>query len=186
MRPHHQAASATTRSAPYTRLALVALAMLASASLAACRASTPAVPVMGARADLAALVGEWVGEYSSPESGRSGSIVFVLVAGADTAHGDVVMTPRGSGEQPSPNEPAAAAGARPLPQPISIRFVRLANGRVSGTLEPYRDPELGGVVSTVFTGTIDGDRIGGTFTTTGGNLPRAQQGEWHATRRTPR
>ena len=42
---------------------------------------------------LLAAVGEWVGEYSSAETGRVGSIVFTLAAGRDTAAGDVMMVP---------------------------------------------------------------------------------------------
>lgn len=168
------------------RVALGALAVLAFGSQAACRTSASPVPVIAQEAQLAALVGEWVGEYSSAESGRSGSIAFTLAAGADSASGDVVMTPRGSGEPLSANVPPGNAGTRPQPQPLRIRFVRLENGAVSGTLEPYHDPESGALLSTVFTGTLDGDRIHGTFTTSGGELSRAQHGEWHATRRPPR
>ncbi len=167
------------------RIAVVAMAFMVLGSQAACRTTSPSVQVLAQRAELASLVGEWVGEYSSAESGRSGSIVFKLAAGADSAAGDVVMTPRGGGEPLSANEPPGGA-ARPTPQPLRIRFVRLESGAVSGTLEPYRDPELGILLSTVFTGTLDGDQIRGTFTTSGGELSRAQRGEWHATRRSPR
>lgn len=168
------------------RAAFAVVALVALTGQSACRTSSSSVPVLAERAELAALVGEWVGEYSSAESGRSGSIVFTLQAGADSASGDVVMTPRGSGEPLSANVPPGAATTRSRPQSLAIRFVRLQNGAVSGTLEPYRDPESGALVSTVFTGTLDGDRISGTFTTSGGELQRTQHGEWHATRRAPR
>jgi len=39
------------------------------------------------------LTGEWAGDYSSVESGRSGSISFTLRAAGDSAFGDVVMIP---------------------------------------------------------------------------------------------
>lgn len=187
-RPGFAASKRSGRVAPSTlaRAAFAVIAVLALSGQAACRTSSSAVPVLAERAQLAALVGEWVGEYSSAESGRSGSIVFTLQAGADSASGDVVMTPRGSGEPLSANLPPGAATSRPQPQTLTIRFVRLQNGAVSGTLEPYRDPESGALLSTVFTGVLDGDRISGTFTTSGGDLPRAQRGEWHASRRSPR
>lgn len=169
------------------RTAVIAIALITIGSQAACRTTAPSVQVLAPRAELASLVGEWVGEYSSAESGRSGSIVFRLAAGADSATGDVVMTPRGSGEPLSANEPPGGGVTRPSPQPLRIRFVRLESGAVSGTLEPYQDPELGIRLSTIFTGTLDGDSIRGTFTTTsGGELSRAQHGQWHATRRSPR
>ena len=168
------------------RVAIAALALLAIGWQAGCRTTSPPVPVLAESAQLAALVGEWVGEYSSAESGRSGSIVFTLRAGADSATGDVVMTPRGSGEPLSSNAPPGVAASRPTPQPLKIRFVRLESGTVSGTLEPYRDPETGALISTVFVGALDGDEIRGTFTSSGGELPRPLHGEWHATRRAPR
>lgn len=168
------------------RVTLAVVAVLALGGQAACHATSPAVPVVAERAQLAALVGEWVGEYSSAESGRSGSIVFTLLAGADSASGDVVMTPRGSGEPLSADAPPGAATSRPAPQALRIRFVRMENGTVSGTLEPYRDPETGVLISTVFVGTLDGDDIRGTFTSSGGELSRPLRGEWHASRRSPR
>ncbi len=168
------------------RTAVIVLAFTVLGSQAACRTNAPSVQVLAQRAELASLVGEWVGEYSSAESGRSGSIVFKLAAGADSATGDVVMTPRGGSEPLSANEPPGGGAIRPTPQPLRIRFVRLESGAVSGTLEPYRDPDLGILLSTVFTGTLDGDSIRGTFTTSGGELSRAQRGEWHATRRASR
>ncbi len=168
------------------QLGAIGLAAMILGSQTACSATSPSVQLIAQRADLASLVGEWVGEYSSAESGRSGSIVFKLAAGADSATGDVVMTPRGSGEPLSANAPPGGGAVRPASQPLRIRFVRLESGAVSGTLEPYRDPELGILLNTVFTGTLDGDQIRGTFTTSGAELPRAQHGEWHATRRSSR
>src|ERR1043166_5630706 len=80
-----------------------------------CGASQPPVPVVGGEADIARLAGQWLGEYSSAETGRSGSIVFTLTSGSDTATGDVVMTPRLRGVGPtSPNNqapPSPAASA---------------------------------------------------------------------------
>ena len=61
-----------------------------SGSAACClRTSPTAVPVMGPTSDLNALIGEWSGDYSNPETGRSGSIAFSLKVGKDTAVGSV-------------------------------------------------------------------------------------------------
>src|SRR5258705_13509153 len=48
-------------------------ASLATAILlfAACATNQPSVPLVGRSADVAALAGDWAGEYSSVESGRS-------------------------------------------------------------------------------------------------------------------
>src|SRR2546422_1695111 len=74
-----------------------ALPTLLVLALTACGASRAPVPLVGASADIGALTGEWAGDYSSAESGRSGSISFTLRAAGDTAFGDVVMVPRGWG-----------------------------------------------------------------------------------------
>jgi hypothetical protein len=46
---------------------------------------------------------------------------------------------------------------------LRIRFVRVDGGKVSGTLQPYRDPDCGCSVYTTFEGTVEGDVIEGTF-----------------------
>src|SRR5213596_221876 len=66
-------------------------------ALSACGASRSPVPLVGGSTDISALTGEWAGEYSSAESGRSGSISFTLRAAGDSAFGDVVMIPRAWG-----------------------------------------------------------------------------------------
>lgn len=128
-------------------------------------ASTPApVPVEGTPADLSVLAGDWEGEYASQATGRLGSIVFKLVAGEDHAHGDVLMIPRGSSDPYRPRtggEGPAPAGASQL---LTIRFVRAEGGKVSGTLDPYWDPDCNCEVATTFVGQLRGDSIEGTFT----------------------
>ncbi len=73
-----------------------------AAVLTACHASRAPVPVVGTSGDVSALAGDWVGDYSSPESGRSGSISFSLKSATDSAVGDVVMIPNGVGSPLSP------------------------------------------------------------------------------------
>lgn len=156
--------------------------------LAACAANPSPVPVVADPGALGALTGEWAGEYSSAATGRSGSIVFTLTAGRDTAAGDVVMVPSGS-EQPLVAAAAPGAGGRatltrPAAQGLTIRFVRLAGDTVSGMLDPYSAPDCDCVLTTTFTGQLQGDRIAGTFETRGD--PRAgamQPGRWSVSRR---
>jgi hypothetical protein len=140
-------------------------AFLVVTALSLSCASTPAaVPVEGAAAELSALAGRWKGEYSSEATGRSGSIEFELVAGEDHAHGDVLMIPRGSA---SPYRPAPRPGEAPstaaASQLLKIRFVKAEGGKVTGTLDPYWDPDCGCEVTTTFEGEVRGNTIRGTF-----------------------
>jgi hypothetical protein len=71
------------------------------------------------------------------------------------------------------------------PQPskvLTIRFVRVQQGHVSGTLDPYADPQTGDRLLTTFTGDLKGNTIEGTYTT---RLPsgQTQTGRWSAQRR---
>ena len=156
---------------------------LAALSLAACISTPSPVPVIAPAGDVAALAGEWRGEYSGA-SGRSGSIVFNLQAGHDTAYGDVSMVPT-AGEPVLPAETGQpGAVTRPGSRPLSIRFVRITGDSVSGWLEPYQAPDCNCVLTTTFAGRASGDRIEGTFRTVGD--PRAadaQSGKWSVTRR---
>jgi hypothetical protein len=68
------------------------LAASAGAVLACASKPTP-ITVTGDSGDRASLAGKWAGEYNSPTTGRSGSIVFNLSPSGDAANGDVVMVP---------------------------------------------------------------------------------------------
>ena len=165
------------------------VAVTAAGMLTACGAPSPPVPVGGTTADLASLAGEWSGEYSSIESGRSGSIVFRLKAGTDSATGDVMMSamtagPRG--EDPGPPDVAAHVDPlHPTTAPahvIPISFVRIAGGLVSGRLDSYIEPTCNCSLSTVFEGRLSGDRLEGSYLTT---LPdgKVQHGRWAVMRK---
>jgi hypothetical protein len=132
-------------------------------------------------ADMKALAGEWYGEYSNAGTGRNGAIRMTLVQGENTAHGDVLMFPgQPGGEERRENQiPGEGRGA----QPLSISFIAIAGGQVSGTLDPYRDPDCSCMVSTTFTGRRRGDVIEGTFVTKGGPTYLAQEGRWRVDRK---
>ena len=159
----------------------------AAAVLAAMVACMPTrlapVHLAGDPVAMNALAGSWSGEYSGIESGRSGSIVFTLQANDETAFGDVVMTAQPIASQArelSTGRPPTAAA--PRQQTLSISFVRVADGGVSGRLAPYVDPDLGVTVQTTFIGRlVTADRLEGTFTTTGpGDTVR--RGRWRVVR----
>ena len=165
-----------------TRLGLVSLACV---SLACASKPTPVI-VTGDAGDRASLAGKWSGEYTSSATGRSGSIVFNLSPSGDAANGDVVMIPRGNGKAlvPYGNATTAAGGtvsAAPVSQVLTIKLVRVSGNMVSGVLDAYRDPECDCPVVTTFTGTLNGDTIEGTFSTSGSsNTP--QTGTWRVKR----
>lgn len=151
--------------------------------LAACASAPGRVPLFG---DPSALTGEWAGQYVSEESGRSGTIVFRLTAGQDTARGDVVMlVPRSPQEAPGfmPAGTAAWPGQAIDARVLTIKFVQVEAGWVRGRLDPYLDPACNCTVETTFDGLQKGDVITGTFATRPVGRTVTQRGRWHVSRR---
>jgi hypothetical protein len=142
------------------------------------------------------LDGVWGGQYWS-SSGRSASITFMFVMHEGVceicgmeglhAHGDVLMVPRGL------NDPVEPAGGEyqpvdtdPAPQVLQMEMVHVTGDRISGTIEPWRDPETGHPLSSTFEGTIAGDRISGEFITIDGKTGERDVGSWEVKRRKTR
>lgn len=150
-----------------------------------CALNPAPVPVSGAAEDLKALVGDWTGEYRSVETGRSGSILFMLEAWHDTAHGDVVMVTR-EGGMTFDDALSEATRRRAANQVLTIRFVRVNGSTVTGTIDPYPAPDCTCDLVTVFHGRLNGNRIEGTFRShhTGHDMP-VQEGTWWVTRTPP-
>ena len=170
-----------------TRLMKAAGVIALGAILQGCGATIQSpVPIVADRSDVNALVGEWNGEYSSPESGRSGSIVFRLRSATDTAYGDVVMTPR-TVIANTTREPGIFAGQFQSPgRVLTIRFVRMEGRHLIGRMDPYVDPVCGCRLTTVFTGDFTPDgTIEGTYQTTGAELHHPlTSGKWKVSRAT--
>jgi hypothetical protein len=173
-----------------TRIAAVLLVPVFALAATACSSSqppsgssvenpAPVVPVGGA--DTSALVGKWVGDYSSTETGRSGSIVIEFKSGGKVARGDVLMQPKGY----SASAPEGSDPLKSMPQVLQISFVNVEGGAVKGTMDPYVDPGCACEVDTTFVGKITGDTIEGTFSTTpvGKDAPTA--GRWKVRRQAP-
>jgi hypothetical protein len=151
---------------------------------AACAGPQTPVPVVGTPVDLQRLAGEWLGEYNSVQTGRHGSIVFHLVAGTDSAQGDVLMDPVVWGSQMrrgDPNQPNVSPTQ--IPQAINIRFVRVAGNHVNGRLEPYTDPSCDCPLYTVFEGRLTADTLDGTYTSRHQAGGLTQSGHWRVVRR---
>jgi hypothetical protein len=150
----------------------------------ACAYNPAPVTVRGSWEDMQALAGEWTGGYFGEGSGRSGSIVFTLVAGEDHAHGDVLMIPRGAHQAYRPS--TGGVGAHPVPDPaevLTIRFVAVEGGEVRGTLDRYWDPDCRCGAVTRFRGTRRDNVIQGTFRTYTEVAAGPTSGTWRVQRR---
>jgi hypothetical protein len=154
--------------------------VLTAALVIGCAGTNPPVTVVGPAADLRALSGNWFGDYSSVITGRTGTIVFELQAGSDSAWGRVVMTPRGAAGPIMPWQ--NPRGPLPAPKELTIRFVRVVNDQVSGSLTTYADPVSGEPLFTVFQGRLVGDTITGTYSTKPTAGPGDQTGRWRVVR----
>jgi hypothetical protein len=156
------------------------------AILSSCRYAPNKIPIVaGGSGDLAALAGEWNGDYTSVESGRSGSIFFRLKSQNESAAvGEVLMAAPRTTMAPNAGVTEAPRWSTPLPtdQVLTINFVRAEQGTVSGLLDPYRDPTCGCLVETRFSGRINGDVIEGTFTTRHRETGTVQNGRWKVNR----
>ena len=153
----------------------------------ACASKPTPVTVTGDSGDRASLAGKWTGEYNSPVTGRSGSIVFNLSPAGDAANGDVVMIPRGYGRALMPYSASTTAGTSMQnpqggSQVLTIKLVRVSGDTVSGVLDAYRDPQCDCSVLTTFTGRVNGDTIDGTFVTHGSQTAAPQTGTWRVKR----
>lgn len=140
-----------------------------------CASKTPEIELSSSDFDLNPLVGEWRGDYSNPEIGRGGTIAFTLRAGESAASGKVVMIPT------SGDFVTHAATVGPV---LTIHFIRKEGRKVTGTLDPYRDPACDCQANTTFEGAFtDGRTIEGTFTTVQSLAGRsATHGKWKVTR----
>lgn len=136
------------------------LALLLAGS--ACAWQGTPVPVAG---DIRLLEGEWDGTYSSDQTGRTGSIVFHLKAGTDSAYGDVLLLPARLDYARPPNLPESPEPLRRPGRLLTISFVQCEAGEVTGRLDPYEDPETGERIYSTFDGRLKGNTIRGTFVT---------------------
>ena len=158
------------------------MALAAAALSFSCASQNPAPPVPVAGSDVSALAGRWVGEYSSGETGRTGSIVFELKSGEKVARGDVLMKPKEEPAGQGSTLPGPSETLRTMPQVLNISFVSATGGVLRGTMDPYRDPSCDCQVQTTFVGRLSGDTIEGTYTTTPLGAESITTGRWKMTR----
>jgi hypothetical protein len=159
---------------------------VAGATLAIAGCATqrqPEIVLTSSDFDLNPLVGEWRGNYSSAETGRTGTIAFTLRAAESAASGSVVMLPRADSSFEANHAPVdpSIPNTREV---LTIHFVRKEGSNVVGTLDPYRDPACACQVTTTFQGAFrDRTTIEGIYTTVPAlSGTKVTSGKWKVTR----
>ena len=159
------------------------------AAVAGCSLAMRPVPVTASHIQWEALAGEWRGTYQMDAYDRHGTIAFKLVAIEEQASGEVLMIPERTGwpytqNRPAPGQPSGRAA--PRTELLTIRFVEAADGTLSGTMDPYWDPDRRCTAHASFTGIADGNTISGTVTSVCENDVGVLRGRWRARRSPPR
>jgi hypothetical protein len=118
-------------------------------------------------------------------TGRAGTIVFDLQADADTARGEVWMSlgDRYGGAYAPEGRVPPYFHTNERVQVLTIRFVRVEGGLLSGVLDPYHDPLTGVQLMTIFRGWLEGDVIVGEFAATNPVTGEFSTGRWKVERK---
>jgi hypothetical protein len=149
------------------------LVLLVASTLALAAAGQTPAPIEGEPADLDRFAGAWVGGYICEETGRHGTVLFRLAAGADTVEAAILMIPR------------ATEGPQATAVPLAVHRVAVEGRTLRGVLARYDDPEWDLPLETDFVGTLadDGQTIKGTFRAVGTTVDTIpQNGRWWARR----
>jgi len=164
--------------------------MAVIAASAGCATLPARVPLVIDPAGKQLLAGEWLGEYESLGTGRSGSITFMLVEHQDSTvcRGDVLMIPRGANQAVQAIDGVSRPGEQQAPdlRVLSIDLLKVEGDHVTGTIQSYSDPETGHPISTTFDGRITGDIITGQLVSVDGRTGREAVGTWQVSRKRPK
>src|SRR6266436_9281078 len=112
-----------------------------AASAIACASNPPQTEVSASDFNLNPLYGEWRGDYSSAETGRSGTIAFTLRAGESFASGNVVMIPKPDSLLTPEERELLSDMPSSGPAVLKFQFMRKEGTNLTGTLVPYRSPD---------------------------------------------
>ena len=159
----------------YHVLGLWAVAILLSSCAVV---ETPRIALEGKPKHVQAFEGTWIGSFESGQSGRAGSIEFILSADVDSAFGDVLMYTEDRNTPLWHRGDAAAPGFVSTPQWLDVRFVRLERGYMSGEMEPFFDTNCNCMVVTRFLGRKEGEQIEGGYTVRGRGTDFESTGTW--------
>jgi hypothetical protein len=167
------------------RLLISSAIAISFAASAGCSLAMRPVPVSASHIQWQTLAGEWRGTYRMDGYDRHGTIAFKLVAIEEQASGEVLMIPERTGwpytmNQPMQGPPNARVERRT--ELLTIQFVEAADGALSGTMDPYWDPDRHCTAHASFTGLVDGDSVSGEVTSVCQNDVRVLHGRWRARR----
>jgi len=104
------------------------------------------------------------------------------------ASGDVLMMAEGTRvpyRPYPPGDPRLTPIDAAYTQVLTIKFVRAAQGQISGTIASYWDPDRSCQASATFLGSAQPRAIDGTFTSTCEDGVRQLHGKWRVTRERP-
>jgi hypothetical protein len=132
-----------------------------------CSSSKQGISLVGEKGEISDLTGMWRGTYDSDDGTRTGTIELNIAKDAKTATGSVIMR---MSDNPD------------MPLRLAIRFVQIAEGWVSGRLDPYEDPDCNCLVESLFQGRLSGDSMVGTYSTRGVAEEFLRTGSWLMTR----
>ena len=160
---------------------------LVTAVLCTTVCSSPRHPIAltASPADHEALLGSWTGTYTIDRL-RGGMIDFTLQEGSGEAFGDVLMIPRGADRAYGPFSPGSTyRGTGPYadPEVLTVRFARAEDGRLTGALTPYWDPDRRCTATALFRGELAGSAMSGTFVSTCDVGAPTYSGRWQMRRR---
>ena len=153
---------------------------LTAALVVACVSLPDPVEITTRPTDVILLDGEWRGDFTSIDATAGGTLELTLGVRNDSARGQAVITPVVYPEV------GVSAPARPQARPTRrapVSFVSVTDGIVTGTLPPYFDADVGGIVQMTLIGRLRSwNVIEGSFVVLGTNLTVVQAGTWRVVR----
>ena len=149
--------------------------------------TTPTIKeVSGTKFDVAQLTGTWEGNFISTVTQRTGVIKLELDQEANREVGSILL--QYQKQHPKIHAPKGhnvkKTGTYTKTKPLSVEFIAIEGGKISGTVTPYADPLFPGkTVFSTYEGIVTGNRIEGTYTTRIGQNGNAFTGSWWAVRK---
>ena len=170
-----------------TKILIIGVAHSLMLGCASTSSKTPAIKeVSGTEFDVAQLTGTWEGNFSSTVSQRSGTITLELNQAGKREVGSILL--QYQKQHPKVHAPKGhnvkKTGTYTKTKPLSVEFIAIEGGKISGNVTPYADPVFTRkTVFTTYEGIVTGNRIEGTYTTRVGQNGNSFTGSWWAVRK---
>ena len=148
--------------------------------------STPDIKeVSGTTFDIAQLTGTWEGNFDSTVTQRSGTITLELNQEGQREVGSILL--QYQKKHPKVHAPKGhnikKTGTYTKTKPLSVEFIAIEDGKISGTVTPYLDPIFSRKIFSTYEGKLIGNRIEGTYTSRIGQNGNSFTGSWWAVRK---